>query len=249
MLTSGARSTPLPRGSDSFCYEPVVITFLLSIVLAAAPPLPLGEISAPLGHIGNVVDALPAGGVSDSDKVVAPKWEGCDPPQGVYLMRFMGGSSRALEQLQQSLDRSPGSEKKLFGRKGVLTEVMKQLSGSRFELKTGCAPSELAEGYKLTLTAPPRKWCDAKTDASEFWFFAKAKPAAVISVQKGGVELCKPRLSIVLFDAKGAGRVRLHADWGGAMSTTLIGEKCQLVEYALDAEKQAFPPAWKSCKP
>ena len=224
---------------------------LLSMVLTAAPPPPLGEISAPLGHIGNVVDALPVGGVSDSDTVVAPKWEGCDPPQGVYLMRFMGGASRALEQLQQSLDRSPGSEKKLFGRKAVLTEVMKQLSGSRFELKSSCAEGELADGYKLTLTTPPKKWCDAKADAGdgEFWFFAKAKAAAVISIQKGRVEVCKPRLSIVLFDARGAARVRLHADWGGAMSTTLIGEKCQVVEYALDADKQAFPPVWKSCKP
>ena len=41
---------------------------LAALILAAPPAAPsLGEISAPLGHIGNVVDALPKGGVSDSD--------------------------------------------------------------------------------------------------------------------------------------------------------------------------------------
>ncbi len=222
----------------------------LLLILSAAPAAPtLGEISAPLGHIGNVVDALPKGGESDSDKVISPKWEGCEPT-GIYLMRFMGGAGRALEQLQQSLDRAPGSEKKLFGRNGVLTEVMKQLSSSRFELKLSCTAAPLTDGYKLELTAPPKKWCDAKADSAdgEFWFFASAKPAAVISVQKGATDVCKPRLSTLLFDSKGIARVRLHADWAGAMSTTLVGDRCQLVEYTLDADKQVFVPAWKSCK-
>jgi hypothetical protein len=226
-------------------------SIFVSLLLAAAPaPAPaLGEISTPLGHIGNVVDALPKGGVSDSDKLLAPKWEGCDA-KGIYLMRFMGGAGRALEQLQQSLDRAAGSEKKLFGRKGVLTEVMKLLSASRFELKESCPAAPLADGFKLELTAPPKKWCDAKLDATEgeFWFFSGKSPAAVISVQKGGTDVCKPRLSTVLFDAKGMGRVRLHADWGGAISATLVGEKCQLVDYTLDVDKQVFVPVWKSCK-
>lgn len=228
----------------------MVLTLIAALALAA-PPLPaaLGEINAPLGHIGNVVDVPPRGGVSDSDKVLLPKWEGCEA-QGVYLMRYLGGAARALEQLQQSLDRAPGTEKKLFGRKGVLTEAMKQLSSSRFEAKVGCPAEVLADGYKLELTLAPKKWCDAKADATEgeFWFFAAGKPAALVSVQKGEPDACKPRLSSVLFDAKGAPRVRLHADWGGAMSATLVGERCQVVEYTLQADKQVFVPAWKSCK-
>ena len=226
-----------------------MLSIVAALVLTVPPPPALGEISAPLGHIGNVVDALPKGGVSDSDKLVAPKWEGCEP-KGIYLMRFLGGAGRALEQLQQSLDRSAGSEKKLFGRKGVLGEVMKQLSTSRFEGKQSCPAAPLSEGYKLELTAAPKKWCDAAADAGEgeFWFFAGKLPAAVISVQKGGADVCKPRLSTVLYDAKGVARVRLHADWGGAMMATLVGEKCQLVDYTLEAEKQVFVPAWKSCK-
>lgn len=226
---------------------------LLTISVAApgSPSLPpVGEISAPLGHIGNVVDAFPKRGVSDSDKVVTPSWAGCEA-RGVYLMRFLGGASRAVEQLQQSLDRVSGSEKSLFGRKGVLAEVMKQLSASRFEPKVACAPSPLAEGYKLQLAVAPQKWCEAGSEATsdgEFWFFANGRPAAVISVQKGGVDSCLPRLSTVLFDAKGVGRVRLHADWGGAMSASLAGERCRLIDYTLDPSRQVFVPAWKSCK-
>lgn len=229
-----------------------MVLALLSSLALAAPPAPptLGAISAPLGHIGNVVDAPPKGGASDSDRVVLPKWEGCEP-QGVYLMRFLSGASRALEQLQQSLDAGgPDAEKKLFGRKAALAEVMKQLSASRFEARTGCAASPLLDGYQLELAAAPRKWCEAKADASEgeFWFFTQGKPAAVVSVQRGAGSPCKPRLSAVLFDARGAARVRLHADWAGAMSTTLVGERCQRVDYVLQTEQQAFSPSWKSCK-
>lgn len=229
----------------------MVLALLSSFALAAPPPPPtLGEISAPLGHIGNVVDAPPKGGVTDSDRVVVPTFEGCEA-QGVYLMRFLSGGARALEQLQQSVEAGgPDAEKKLFGRKGVLGEVMKQLGASRFEAKAGCAPSPLTDGARLELTAAPKKWCDAKPDAAEgeFWFFSNGKPAAVISVQKGATNPCKPRLSSVLFDAKGAARVRLHADWAGAMSATLVGERCQFVDYTLVTEKQAFSPNWKSCK-
>jgi hypothetical protein len=225
--------------------------FALVIALSAAPPPALpGEIMAPLGHVGNVVDAPPKGGVSESDRVVVPQWDGCEA-KGVYLMRFLSGSSRALEQVQSALDRVPGTEKTLFGKKkGVLTEVMRQLSSSKFEAKVPCEPSPRVDGYKLELSGLPKKWCDAKPDAQdgEFWFFANGKPAAVISVQKGASDPCKPRLSTVLFDAKGLGRLRLHADWGGAIETFVAGEKCQALEYTLNAEKQAFVPTWKSCK-
>lgn len=223
----------------------------LLILLAAPPLLPVpGEIPTPLGHIGNVVDAPPVGGLSETDRVVLPAWEGCEA-KGVYLMRMMGGTARALEQLQQSLDRAPGAEKKLFARKNVLAEVMKQLGASKLSTKTACVASKLADGYRLELGWAPRKWCDAKAGVQdgEFWFFAADKAAGVISVQKGGAEACKPRLSTVLFDARGVARVRLHADWGGGLSATLIGDRCQVIDYALDTQKQTFVPTWKSCKP
>jgi hypothetical protein len=196
-----------------------------------------------------VVEAPPVGGTSESDRVVVPSWDGCTP-QGVYLMRFLGGTARALEQLQQSLDLTPGAEKKLFGRKDVLGEVIKQLGTSKFEAKNGCTVSKLNDGFRLELTAAPKKWCDVKTPAQdgEFWFFSSGKPASVISVQKGAPDVCKPRLSTVLFDAKGVARVRLHADWGGVMGASLLGERCQLIDYVFDGGRQAFVGSWKSCK-
>lgn len=225
-----------------------MLSLFVASVLVASPPA-LGEISAPLGRIGNVVDRLPQGGVADSDKILRPTWGDCEP-KAIYLMRFMGGTGRALEQFQQSLDRSPGSEKKLFGRKGVLSEVMKKLGSSRFDPQISCTPIALVDGYKVQLTAPPKKWCEGQVDSAEgeFWFFAAAKPQAVISVQHGETDACKPRLSAVFFDAKGAARLRLHADWGGEMSATLVGERCQVVEYTLDSARQVFVPVWKSCK-
>jgi hypothetical protein len=229
--------------------------FALTLVLHAAPAAPApppqpAEIASPLGHIGNAVAAPPTGGTTDSDRVVLPTWEGCEP-QGVFLMRFLGGTTRALEQLQQSLDRAPGAEKKLFaGKKNVLGEVMKNLSGSKFEPRRACEASAVKQGFKLELAAPPKKWCDTKDDPQdgEFWFFTKGKPAAVVLVSKGEKDVCKPRLSTVLFDAKGVGRVWLHADWGGEMSASLAGEKCQVLDYAFDKEKGGFVPTWNSCK-
>lgn len=226
---------------------------VLTLMVHAAPAVPPqpSEIPAPLGHVGNAVAAPPTGGMSESDRVVVPKWEGCEA-QGVYLMRFLGGSTRALEQLQQSLDRAPGAEKKLFGgKKSVLGEVMKNLANSKFEAKRSCESAKLIDGFKLELPAAPTKWCDLKGDEQdgEFWFFVKGKPAAVVVVTKGAeATVCKPRLSTVLFDAKGVGRVYFHADWGGELSATLSGEKCQLIDYGFDKEKQGFVPTWKSCK-
>jgi hypothetical protein len=227
--------------------------FALTLVLHAAPPAPPpqpAEISAPLGHIGNAVGPPPTGGASESDRVVLPRWEGCEP-QGVFLMRFLGGTTRALEQLQQSLDRAPGAEKKLFaGKKNVLGEVMKNLSNSKFEAKRACEALAPIDGFKLELATPPKKWCDVKDEPQdgEFWFFTRGKPAAVVMVSKGDPSACKPRVSAVLFDARATGRVYFHADWGGVMSATLAGDKCQVVDYEFDKDKAGFVATWKSCK-
>ncbi len=225
---------------------------LLLVVLSAPPPPPPqpGEISAPFGHFGAVVGDAPAGGLSDGDKAVVPQWEGC-PPQGVYLVRMLTGTVRALEQLQQSLDAGKGAEKRLFARKAVLTEVLRHVSAASFAPKVRCTPVPLEEGARLGLTAPPKKWCEAKPGAQdgEFWFFTQGKPAAVVSVQPGAEgAACKPRVSVVAFDAKGLARVRLHADWGGAVSATLVGDRCQVLEYTFAADRQVFAAEWKSCK-
>lgn len=224
---------------------------LLLVVLSAPPappPLP-GDVPAPFGHYGAVVGDPPTGGVTEADRSVQPAWESC-PAQAVFLVRAMSGTIRALEQLQQSLDATPGVEKKLFARKAVLTEVLRHLSGAAWAPKVPCAASPLADGYRLDLAQAPKKWCDAKgAQDGEFWFFTRGKPAAVVSVRPGGeTSPCKPRLSVTAFDPKGAARVRVHADWGGAVTAALVGDRCQLLDYQFDPGRQVLAPAWKSCK-
>lgn len=224
---------------------------LLLVVLSApppAPPLP-GDISAPFGHYGAVVAEAPKGGATEADRAVVPAWEGCEA-QGVYLVRALSGTIRALEQLQQSLDAKPGVEKKLFARKAVLTDVLRHLSGASFSPKAPCTASPLLEGYRLDLAAAPKKWCEAKASQDgEFWFFTQGRAAAVVSVQPGAeASRCKPRLSVTAFDSKGAARVRVHADWGGAVTAALVGDRCQVIDYLFDPGRQVLAPAWKSCK-
>jgi hypothetical protein len=224
---------------------------LALLVLAAPPPPPTpAAISAPFGQIGAVVDDPPAGGMSPGDRSVTPTWEGC-PAQGIYLVRMLAGTTRALEQLQQSLDAAPGAEKRLFARKGVLAEVMRTLTGAAFEPRQSCAALPVSAAGRLEVAAAPKRWCPAEATRQdgEFWFFTKGKPGALVHVARGGeASPCKPRLSVVLFDAKAAPRVRLDADWGGAMRATLVGDRCTELDYEFDAGRQEFTPAWKSCK-
>ena len=80
-----------------------MLSLLLTSLLAAAPaqgPLRLPDsprdISAPLGHLGNVVEEIPPTGMNAVDKPLVPVIEGC-APQAVYLMRMLGGTARAID--------------------------------------------------------------------------------------------------------------------------------------------------------
>lgn len=228
---------------------------LVSLVLSAPPkapappPVPLPTISAPLGHFGAVVEPAPQR-TSDQDRVVLPAIPQCTA-QGVFLMRMLGGMSRVLEQQQQWLDLTAGLEKKLFTRKAVLGEVMKHLSAARFEDQKACAAPTLGDGYKLELDQAPKKFCatgERGDGLGEYWFFTGKKPAAVVSVQKGDPDACVLRISAILFDAKGAARLRVHGDWGAQLSATLVADKCRQVDFTFDAARQVFVPEIKSCK-
>jgi hypothetical protein len=219
------------------------------LVLCAAPAAaaPLPDINAPFGHIGGVVTKVPAE-LTQSDRPVKLALEGCEP-QVVWLMRALGGTIRAVEQLQQWLDRTP-LEKTLFKKKKVLADVVKTLSDSKYESRVAC-PAPRLSGFKLDLKEAPPKFCPAKDERStgDFWFFAHDKPAAVINILKGDPDACAPRISVLLFDSKGLARVSLHADWGGVMSANLLGDSCKSVDFDFNREKQAFVPTLKSCKP
>lgn len=225
-----------------------MIGLALAMVVAAPPAAPaMPEITAPLGHIGAVVEAVPKGGLPVADRIVVLKTEGCQP-QAVYLMRYLGGAARALEQLQQWLDAS-SLEGRLFLKKGVLAEVMRHLSDARAEEEKACKPLPLVADWQLALDAAP-KLCPAEAGRTlgDFWFKTRGVAAAAVLVSQGAPDACRPRLSAVLFDARGIPRVRLHADWGAEMSATLLGDKCQQVEFTFNKGKQTFTPALKSCK-
>jgi hypothetical protein len=231
-------------------------TLALFLVLCAAPKAaaattaPLPTISAPLGHFGAVVEPAPQTPVADQERMVSPSIPQCTP-QAVYLMRFLGGMARVLEQAQQWLDLTPGLETKLFGRKAVLAEVMRHLAAAAFEEKRSCAALELGQGFRLALEAPPKTFCPVESRGDglgDYWFFTRGKAAAVISISKGDPDPCVLRLSAVLFDAKGVARVRLHGDWGTALSLTLNGDRCKVVDFTFDAGRDAFVPEMKSCK-
>jgi hypothetical protein len=222
---------------------------LTALILAAAPaPKPLPDIPEPLGHFGAVVEAMPAGGLPDNDRPVLLEAVGC-PEQAVYLMRSLGGTIRAVEQLQQWLARS-GLERTLFARKQVLAGVIRTLSDARAEPRMACEPIPLKDGYRLELAGTLPRFCDAPPTRSrgDFWFFTREQPAAVISVVNGQPDLCKPRVSTVLFDPQARPRVRLHLDLGGVPSLELLGDKCQVVEFTYSADRRAYLPTLRSCK-
>lgn len=228
-------------------------SLVLLAALGAAPkpaPQPLPVISAPLGHFGDVVEAAPAGGALDQEHLVRVAAEGC-APQGVYLMRMLGGLSRVLEQLQQWLDQTKGLEKRLFARPGTLGRVLRHLGASAFDERRLCAQPKLLDGYRLSLEAAPKRLCAKPPEADglgDAWFSSGGRPAAVVSVRAGGADACRLRLSAVLFDEAGKARVEVHGDWGGKLSARLRGDRCRVVDFTFDVARQAFVPEMKSCQ-
>jgi hypothetical protein len=222
--------------------------WLLTALLLSAAPRPLPDIPAPLGHFGAVVEAIPAGGLPDNDRPVLLDAPGC-PAQVVYLMRSLGGTIRAVEQLQQWLTRS-GLEKTLFTRTKVLAQVIRTLTDARADDRAACEPLPLREGYRLELVGPPARFCEVPAGRThgDFWFFTRQQPAAVVSVVNGPADACKPRLSTVLFDEKARPRVRLHLDAAGVPSAELLGDRCQLIDFTYNPDRLAFLASVRTCK-
>ena len=227
----------------------ILLTLLL---LAAEPVRPLPMLSAPLGHLGNVVDEPLTTGTPVEVKVVSGKLEGCDRDQAIYLTRAVSGTMAALQQLQDWLNRTPGLEKKLFS-VGKLAEVMKLVTGSSCSEQKLCTPPVLVDGFKLDLSKAGGKLCAADHGfrTGDFWWTNGAMPAAVVSVAPSPAaakDRCRPRLSMILFDKTGVARVRLHADYGGTSSVSLLGDKCVGLDFSFDEASQTFVPTWRSPK-
>jgi hypothetical protein len=221
-------------------------------LLAAAPVKPLPMLPAPLGHLGNVVDEPMLNGTPGDQKVLTGKLPGCAKDQGLYLTRAISGTMAAVQQLQDWMNKTPGLEKKLFPA-GKLGEVVKWVSGSTSSEQKLCEAPALIDGFKLDLTKASGKLCDADHGfrTGDFWWANGGKPAAAVSVMpapEAAKDACLPRLSMVLFDKAGVARVRLHADYGGVSSITLLGDKCVGLDFNFDLATQVFVPTWRSPK-
>jgi len=230
-----------------------MVTALVLLVLAGAPraaPEPLPVISAPLGHIGDVVQPVPQGGLPEGEKPLPVTWADCQP-QVIYLARMLGGTARAVEQFDQWLSQAPAAKKKLFGKRDALGDTIKLMRDSDRVPKKLCKPPKLKDGFKLALDRAPAKLCadtDEKRQQGDFWFFTGKKAAAVIHVLPGEKDACRPRISTVLFDSKGRARVRFHADYGGPLSAELLGDGCNAVDFTFAEVPQQFRATWKPCK-
>ncbi len=56
---------------------------------------------------------------------------------------------------------------------------------------------------------------------------------------------CRFELIATLFGRGERARFRYVADFGGAVSAEVLGDKCQLLALSFDASEQVFRPAWR----
>lgn len=235
----------------------------LTLMLLAAPPAaskepvkPLPMLAAPLGRLGNFVEAPPEGGLPGGEKVIVGKLDGCATDQAFFLTRAVSGALAALQQLDTWMQQTPGLEKKLMPR-AKLGEVAQLVAASAPTETKLCAAPTLIDGFKLDLAKNAGKQCPAAPGfrLGDFGWAKDGKLSALVALTAApaeGKDRCRPRLSIALFDKAGAARMRLHADYGGVASVSLLGDKCQGLDFTFDTGAQAFVPTWrptKGCKP
>jgi hypothetical protein len=222
------------------------MTSLILLLLCADAAVPLTSIPVPLGHIGDVVESVPPGGLPPNSQILFV--ESCEP-QAIFYERYISGTIRALEQLQFWLDANKGLEKKLFTKKNTLGEVMGLARSASFSQVVPCLPSVLDEGFKWSLLNTPKKFCQGLPERREYWGFNKKNASFTVSFQNGQPNTCALRFSSILFDKSGVARVRLHADWGGKVSAELLGDRCQKIDFSLDETASFFVPSRSACKP
>lgn len=230
------------------------MTLLLAMCLAAAPasapaPQPMKPIDAPLGDITKALTDEQPGGSDSADPFVLQTFQGCTRAQAVYPLRYVTGTMEAVRTVDAWLRAQPELEKKLFGKKhlvdlvahvekGVLDGKSKACEAPAFPYAPEKAPKLCAEGSPV-----------------EHWLKTKNKPSAVVRAFDSGVgtrDVCLPRVSVVLFDEAGKARFQFQADYGAALSVTVLGERCQGLDFTFDKAVQQFNashrPAPKGCK-
>jgi hypothetical protein len=212
---------------------------LLASLLSAAPapaPAALPDVPAPLGRLVDVLvddTAQPLRG----EKIVSATLKGCDHKVPLHVTHFAAGAMYAMQQLTEWMAKTPGVEAELYARKGVQGEVITGLTTSLPGEVHACKPmaKNAAAAPKLCPGAAP----------NEAWLLNGKAPAALIRWEPS--KECIPRITGVLFDAKGAARLRYDADFAGAVAATLVGDHCE-IDLTFDAAKQVFHPARRGCK-
>ena len=215
---------------------------LAATVLSALPALK--PLQPPLAIF--TVEVLQGGGLaSNGDRLLSFADAEC-PMQAVSGLRAMGAALTMLEKAQRWLDENPGAEAKLF-KKGTLGEVMKHVSRGGFAQLVPCKVVAPVETWKWPVS-DFGKMCLSKLPESpvEQWMTVKNVQSSALIVRPAATP-CQPRVSIALFDPKGKTRALLHADFGGAMSAVVVGDRCQ-IELTYDPTIEAFKAEWKSCK-
>jgi hypothetical protein len=179
----------------------------------------------------------------DGDSLMVFGGQAC-PGRAASAMRALGGALSLLERLQRWFSDNPDAERRLFGRKGVLAELLTTTSESSVVASRSCTPPKLAEGWKWAFGMAP-KLCPAASPSNQTWFVRSQKVAAAVVVT-AAADVCSPRLSTALFDPKGRVRVLLNVDFSSVPSVTLMGASCKL-ELVFDSESKRFIGQWKSC--
>lgn len=220
---------------------------MLSLAVASSPLPPL---PGPLGHIGGVVAPAPGDGAPDPQHGVVFQHAPSCPLQVVAYTRMLAGTVRAAEQMQAWLEPLK-LERQLFGStKGTLAGVVGRVRTAKYVPRAPRQRPPLVDGAKLHYRKAPTLLAVALSGPAqegEAWFVdERGRPVGVIHLAPGSTDVCRPRLSAVLFDVRGFARLRLHADWGGEVSAELVGDGGKEISFAFNRETQGFSAMHRS---
>jgi hypothetical protein len=204
--------------------------FVTLLLFTLAPDLP-----APLGQLDHVLER--PSGSSGAEQVVDMTLPGCSHRVPLNLSRMLAGTAFAMQQmidwLRQSLPQGlPAPE--------VLEALGAGVRDGTFAAKRACQPLP-----REVVSAP--KLC-AGTASDQAWLTVNDRASALLRWSAGGGrDRCLPRVTGVLFDNRGAARVRYEADFGGAALGALMFDTCR-VTFRFDAATEVFHADVRGCK-
>ena len=205
------------------------MSLVLFAMLAALPDLDA------LGQVDGALERPSKN--SGLEHVVDLKLPGCDHDVPLNTTRMIAGTAFAM---QQMLEWMRANVPQGMPPQAVLDEVGAGVREGHFTQSKACAalPRDVTKAPKL---------CDgaAKDHAV---LVANGKPAALVRWSAAsGANKCAPRVTGVLFDAKGSARIRYDADFGGNAGGAVLADKCQ-VTFTYDAAREVFHPSLRGCK-